>query len=403
MNSQRRYLYLALVLVFAGILSACDPIGYPYLAVNRVVIFNNTPYLLVLEKCSWGIGCTSQENNHYFTSNDYGKTWQELSALPFEVPPAIETAEQMQAMVCAPNDANTCYRISGKEQVDVSKDGGNTWQIEWQQPAGRITYVERNPYITRLLEVKPDTIPYSIGIMQNSGKSIVIVAMGNQGVLVKSQDGTWERYAISSTKEVPVYEDHPYSAVPLPYHASSITEIKQSLGAEISRSLLIAVIFLITLSIYRRRHVRSNMESTPPIGNKRPLILSIGVMLLLIVQFSGILVFPVLSRPDNFSSVFISVISTPFVSSCLVTIIGLLISWELIASIPQIHDMGANGFLTDIGYSLLLLLGILLPFVLWSTGIIPRYGTAVIISLVLGIIVVTFSFISKKLIPITAT
>jgi hypothetical protein len=402
MNSQRRYLYLALALVFAGILSACDPIGYPYLVVNQVVINNNVPYLRVSEKCSWGIGCTSRENDHFFTSNDDGKTWQELSSSPFQMPPAIETPEQNQVMVCAPNDANTCYRISGKGQVDVSQDGGKTWQIDWQQPAGRRTYMERDPYITRLLEVAPDTIPYSIGIIQNSGKPIVIVAMGNQGVLVKSQDGTWERYAISSTKEVPVNFDHPYSAVPLPYHASSITEIKQSLGAEVSRSLLIAVIFFITLSIYRRRN-RPNIESTPQIGNKRPLILSMGVMLLLIVQFIGILVFPALPRPNSFSNVFISIISTPFVSSCLVTIIGLLISWELIAKIPHIHAMGAKGVLIDIGYSLLLLLGTLLPLVLWAIGTIPIYATAIVISLVLGIIVVIFSFITKKLIPITAT
>ena len=132
-------------------------------------------------------------------------------------------------------------------------------------------------------------------------------------------------------------------------------------------------------------------------------MLSIWVMLLLIVQFIGILVFPVLTRPDSFSSVFISVISTPFVSSCLVTIIGLLISWTLIAKIPHVHAMGAKGVLIDIGYSLLLLLGTLLPLVLWAIGTIPRYATAIIISLVLGIIVVVFSFITKKLIWVTKT
>ena len=417
MKSKRRYLLFTLVLFVAVILSGCDPGSLPYLVVNRVVIMNNTPYLLVLERCSWGIACPSSQQNRYFTSSDEGKTWQELSSPPFEMQPAIETPGKDQAITCVPQDSSICYRVTGGEQVDFSNDGGQTWQVDWHQPTGRKIYMERDKLYIMLLRVVPDTAPFSIGIIQYKDKYVVIAALGNQGVLVKSENGSWDRYAVSPSipSSVPDYAMPsntsrviPASAAPIAYAATSISEIKQSLNLEILRILLTVVIFFMTLSIFRLRRIRSDIVKNNNIdGSKLKHLTTFigGAFLICLLQFIVIFIYPKLplSYFGNINIVFFVLINFPFFSICLITILGLLVSWILIANIPKKQAIEEHELRTDIFYCLLLLLGALLPLVLWSIGIIPIFEISIIFSLIIGSLVIFFGFRNKWLIAESAT
>jgi hypothetical protein len=417
MKSKRRYLLFTLALFVSVILSGCDPNGLPYLAVNRVVIKDNTPYLLVLERCSWGVSCPSSEQNRYFTSSNEGKTWQELSSPPLEMQPAIESPGKYQAITCVPQDSRICYRVTGGEQVDFSNDGGQTWQIDWHQPIGRKTYMERDKLYTMLLHVVPDTAPYSIGIIQNKDKYIVIAALGNQGVLVKSENGSWDRYAVSPSipSSVPDYAMPsntsrviPASAAPIAYAATSIDEIKQSLNLEILRILLTAMIFFMTLSIFRWRRVRSDKGKTNNLDGsilKHRTMFIGGAFLICLLQFIVIFIYPKLplSFFENINIVFFVLINFPFFNICLITILGLIVSWILIGKIPKNQAIEEHELRIDIGYGLLLLLGAFLPLVLWSIGIIPIFEISMIFSLILGSIVIFFGFRNKWLIASSTT
>lgn len=407
MDRQRRFLSILLIFLIAGFLTGCGPyenignylpvdwMGYCFLVVNRIAIVNNTPYINVSEKASLGMrGCPFYDVNFYYQSNNYGITWRKISSLPFEMPPGIELPEQSNQIVCASNNVNTCFRISGKEQVDSSHDGGKTWKIDWQMPIGRKEYLQRAFFRNGLLEVIPDTIPYSIGVLQEADKNVVIVAMGNQGLLVKSQDGEWYRYSITSDNneiEIP--------AAPLPYYASTIDDVIQSVGSEIARTILISFIFYITLSIYRWRHVyldSSSMTGKMKLFNQ--LILPVSILVIFLFQFLIILVYPVSSVTINFNNWLIAYLSTPGLTNCLTTIVGLLILWFLIARFPRNREFDVKDGLKDLGFSALLLICLLLPFVLWAIGVIPIYNVALFISLILGGIVILLGFRSKKMI-----
>ena len=119
MMRQRIY-YILMFLAFAGILSACDPAASCYLSVYKFIANNDIPYIVGKEKLSWGLGSCPTYEDHYFQSNNLGKTWKEISSLPFDTPPAEENPQPSQEIVCVPLQADTCYRISGKDQVDIS-------------------------------------------------------------------------------------------------------------------------------------------------------------------------------------------------------------------------------------------------------------------------------------------
>ena len=87
---------------------------------------------------------------------------------------------------CLPRDPDHCFQISGETHVLESFDGGATWQVAWELPPGRQEFLERNgdscdSYIIRSWD------------LQVTDDSVVLVAMGDDGLLRRDAGGTWDR------------------------------------------------------------------------------------------------------------------------------------------------------------------------------------------------------------------
>jgi len=370
--------------------------AFPYLIANQVIVVDNTPYIHVSQNQSWGVGCCIEDTDIYFVSKDYGKTWEKASFTPTEKYSTANHPEEVKKTECVANDTNTCYRITGLEQVEVSNDSGKTWQIDWKMPLGRKKYMERNPDITHLEKVKPDTIPFDLGILSMENSHVVIIAMGNQGVLVKSPSGVWERYAIPFKSEL---------GKPLPFYASNFKEAAQSLGTETVWLFLITFFVFVYLSfstwgnisknidqIYRRKIQQSYLPF---------FIASAGFLGFIFLLFASLFIRPL---GDSLLGEFLFDFSSdPSVTVCFVPIIGLLISWFFIIAITPSRKIGLLAGLASIGYTIAFGIGTYSPFMLWAFGIIPIYEIAFVVSIILGILITVVSLRHGKRLATQAT
>lgn len=94
---------------------------------------------------------------------------------------------------CLPD--GTCYRINGGPFVEQKQPSdGQSWTIAWEFPPDRLEFVGRSgdscdPY---------DVYSYDIVLIDGPDGPIVLVAMGDDGVLRRNADGTWERGVVGS-------------------------------------------------------------------------------------------------------------------------------------------------------------------------------------------------------------
>lgn len=147
-------------------------------------------------------------------SQDGGRTWQET----FNAPSALAEDVTLPRIVCESTQPNLCYRIAQKEQVEESRDGGKTWRIAWSIPPGRGAYMERVG--SGAPSGRIDMGPYDLALVGppgTNGLHTLVVAMGDQGVLVRTPEGAWERYGVWAAKPTPFAAEFGlYSIIELP-------------------------------------------------------------------------------------------------------------------------------------------------------------------------------------------
>ena len=226
-------------MLLSACLASCDPQSYQYEVVRRVVVLDNIPYVLAMERSSFGINMSADEIPHTFMRQEPGGNWQEVASPPEQVSQTFLQANGLPRSICRSNEPNTCYRITGQDQVEFTQDGGKRWQVVWKMPAGRLAYMQ--DYIenrSHLLHVNPDSIPYDLGMVENDDGYELIVAMGNQGILVRNPGGSWERQAVGSAR-------------PVPFHAQSFQDITATLGLETFCAISIAIFLLFCLTIVK--------------------------------------------------------------------------------------------------------------------------------------------------------
>jgi hypothetical protein len=97
------------------------------------------------------IGATRQAYV-YVRSQDGGRSWDPLASEeppyavedpPQEVLRAFEQDLELPKILCAPENPQTCYRVTGEEIIEASSDGGDSWHIVWEIPPGRREYMQR--------------------------------------------------------------------------------------------------------------------------------------------------------------------------------------------------------------------------------------------------------------------
>ena len=162
--------------------SPCMPIH----SIQRLVTINDTLYARM-----------EPGNPNGFLSRDLGSTWEMVQPVPAEILSDMEGPAALPLTLCQPEDKQNCYRISGQPWVEGSQDGGVSWHIAWQIPPERERYINRaNSSIIGGCGKTPNLIPLDMAFVTRSGSSTLVVAMGNEGVVVHPPSGGWQRTAV---------------------------------------------------------------------------------------------------------------------------------------------------------------------------------------------------------------
>jgi len=330
----------------ASLASSCDPPDI----IQRIVVDGENIYVGSPHTNQFGIYHLEDGSSDY--SRDLPPSIQDRFSKPVNLP----------LVDCVPENPNLCYQIDGTEKVEVSSDGGKTWEIGWQVPKGRREFMER---MGGKCEDNIDMGPYDLTIL-NHGEDeegyIVLVALGNEGILVRNEDGQWLR-------------DQVLTAYPTPYALSKYYQLENGLGSEIL--LLLALSLLVLIGLFS-------------VSWKRP---SDFLRLIFIVPAFTIFAF--------FLS-FIFPTSTYELTSdaeiLLLQAFVLLILW-----FDRSNELHRRSYAVFAAFSWFIssisifLIGIL-PLFLWVNGTIPYYSTAVLLTVVtVGLILLLGSWLTLTL------
>jgi hypothetical protein len=215
-----------------------------------------------------------------YVSSDRGQTWQMVEQLPQEILADMAHATAWPLTLCDPADEQSCFRIGGEQWVEGSQDGGKTWAIAWQIPTGREAFMRR--IASGQCGMVPNTEPMDMTFVKGDNRFILVVAMGNEGVLLYIPAKGWQRVAVDSMIR------------PTPFYATSLSEAFQNVSSE--WLIALASMYLLYLGlgiwgwIYAIRHRQTGGEHTSSWVFKPLWILAIWILLLaLFVLFPGLL------------------------------------------------------------------------------------------------------------------
>lgn len=373
MKSKRhRFFALIIVGIVLSSLYACSPPAYDIDIIEKIGLNQNIIYVRASKDCSY---CDNVLDPIYFSSADNGQTWKEIASPTNEVMQILNNDKNTQAPICLSADTQICYRITDKEWIEVSSDGGITWQIDWQIPQGRKYYMQRHASYYP----PPDTIPFDMQIVESSTGHFVVVVMGNQGVLVKTPDGEWNRYAVGK-------------ASPTPYQSASFAEATSVLFNEQIVAILIALVFFLFLSVCV--WVSAYMNSDLLLSRRvfyacLPFILSVLTFIfyyLITVLFQF--------RPRIFSDMQGFVMVLP--------LIGFAITWLAIILVSRNKGFVFLALICGVIFSIALYLCIFFPFQLWAVGTINVYENAKVLVWLVGAIICLLSVLAEVRVAVLA-
>jgi hypothetical protein len=306
-------------------LAACDPVSRTFTAVLQVASDGEALYAYSVESRSWGPGCCGYGDILYFESRDGGLTWQETLTPPMQMQQKLERAGRRLGQTCDPEYINQCTRVDGlgrawrstdggtfwystptyylfedidgdfafksldyrkqcssvnpqlcfrlsrQGQIESSMDGGQSWAIDWQLPAGRVEYLERA--YARYRPGVPDGFrPLDLAVLDTPQGTIVAAAMGSQGVLVRTLEGSWEPRLVGT-------------ASPLSDRAQNIGQALLAVLPEAGRALLFSALLAALIAaaasftIDRLFRQRGRSLAAPWMPNLRRLLLLYALLL----------------------------------------------------------------------------------------------------------------------------
>lgn len=315
-------------------------------------------------------------------SMDGGRTWARVNG---PMPPSSE--HQNGQPLCDFPTTQMCYRTA-KEEVDESTDGGNTWHVGWDIPSGRRDYMARRAAYPDVGLKQLDLGPYDLALADPVGQNglhTLVVALGNDGVLVRSPEGVWKRYAV-------------LLAQPTPFAAQSFDQAMDVVGDETDVLFLVAFVLFLVACIRSWRIVLARVSAQ---SEWKPSLRRTMAPLWGAFALSAILSIPIgfqifgrgswnLHLFTNLAS-FLMGMSVGILSSLPIPLIllwGIFLTWLNVKSIAKRPKAVWNAA----GWCVITLIGIFplawLPILLWAFGVIPFYLIALLTSILITLFVV---------------
>lgn len=171
----------------------------------------------------------SDEGAELYESHDLGSTWTLVAEADHRNQLADYEIER-ESSACLDDDR--CYRIDNESETAVWEMSATGESPAWSFPSGRLEFLER--YQFDQFAGSYDPRPRDIVAVDD----VVLVAMGNDGVLRGTADGEWQRGVLG--------EPRPFSE----WGANLYVEVVLGLMAA---SLLMAVVMLSTFAAWARR------------------------------------------------------------------------------------------------------------------------------------------------------
>jgi hypothetical protein len=356
--------YLALGL--ASLATMATPPCAPQARVVRLGVLEQSVYASLDYKHSGG------GPSEIARSDNGGRRWTvpDPADVPAEVARQLEQPAPLPVTVCDPENPQTCYRITGAEQVEGSLDGGQTWQMVWQVPWGRRKYMERfiarqpNPQVCKH---GLDLGPYDLALLPQNGAATLVVALGNEGVVVRTLQGTWQRYAVMN-------------ASPTPYAGGERSVLFWLLLAENLISLVAAVLAWWAFCISGWQATLSKAHFPP--GRSARWAIAPAVWAAALSLLSFLLAYGLFSW--RLTRVLLPLL--PIVAFGMILVfVGPVLTWRRIVSLSPQPQMARQAAWTCVVAAAGIFPLAWLPFPLWVLGAIPVYEIAQALSVLVGI------------------
>jgi len=328
-------------------------------------------HLVPTEAGVYALAVAWEPISNAFISTDGGRSWdyRETDSLPADMLAAVEQPPALPKIVCAPGRDQVCYRINGEEKLEVSADGGQTWEVAWSMPSSRRAYMARvaSGYGQLLACGKDLDLRANDLVVVGAGVDhTAIVALGNEGVLRGSYDSAeWTRVGVGWAEPTPSSGELDDLFPPMIIQGETLL----ALGAAVAAFCLLSIVAWVRLD-------SGEEPSTEGRKWRTPWAIGIVVDLCLLVLMALV----------NLEELIIWVAPPLFILTMIVA--SMYAGWSKSLKRARRADEARRALRVSSYAAVLIGALAWIPFGLWVLGTIPGYSAALILAIV-GVVVTT--------------
>jgi hypothetical protein len=215
--------------------------------------------------------------------------------------------------------------------------------------------------------------PYDLAFLNQNGVNTLLVAMGEEGVLVRTADGNWQRYGVMRATPSSMQLD-------LSLFAILLSLVELGILAALSFIFVPIVSFCAWLVLLARMSGTSAASSR--LWAMRPVLFSLAFAALAFWTFVAAAIIGTLAGLD-FA---LNLIKCGVVPAL---VIGFFITWKRLATLTT-QAAKVNLTVGGVFVPLLILPMGGLPMILWQFGLIARFDDALQMGLILGLVALAF-------------
>jgi hypothetical protein len=303
----------------------------------------------------YGISCLALQNGSLqatstyatYVSSDGGISWQdsEISGR-YDCPTSARVGEPILL-----NGQNLRLRFFMGSSIEMSTDGGQTWQVDFNIQGSNQAQVA---YYQKVHTGNAVIVPGPVDAVVDPTTGNAIFAMGHEGVLVRLADGTWQWVTVG------VYHHVEFSR--------QIQPLVVLLGGEILSAVFLSF-GLINTWIVRRRRWKLRI---------------LHVILVWLVWGISVLVFPP-ALTNSYPAL---------ISSALLLLIAIAVIPFGIENLVFLARRSPKRLIQVLLYALGGGVLFLLPYILWGLNAIPSYTLAAGFALIMNIAVCLLGYFS---------